>query len=157
MKYHPQLRSPRELAGEVWDDYVDLNYWYLDKLLFSGPLVSGATLTLTYAAIGALSGQYLGAAFGMPAAGRRWGAMKGIHTLRYLQLQSMYHLHTNRSFYVPLAATIVGGQELQTTLHSNIGMDRGPVHGSYTNPMAGSSDDEVYYPFKGFIDWLVFW
>ena len=151
MKYNPRLRSPRELAGEIWDDYVDLNYWYLDKLLFSGPLVSGATITLTYAAIGALSGQYLGAAFGMPAAGRRWGAMKGIHTLRYLQLSSMYHLYDHRWSYVPLAASIVGGQELQTTLHSNVGMQRGPVEGTYINPMGGSSD-EAYYPFKGLVD-----
>ncbi len=75
-----------ELAEELWDQYVDLNYWYLNKLIGSGPFVGAATLTGTYAGIGYTSGRFLGSAFGMPAAGGRYGAMKGLHTLRSIQI-----------------------------------------------------------------------
>lgn len=53
-----------------------------------------------------------------------------------------------------VTAAVVLGNELQTTLHSNVGME--PIPGSgggYSNPMGGSGDD-FHYPGKGIIEYL---
>lgn len=50
-------------------------------------------------------------------------------------------------------AGVVMASELQTTLHSNLGMEEIPgSRGGYSNPMGGSS--ETYYPFKGLVDYF---
>ena len=52
-----------------------------------------------------------------------------------------------------IATAAVLGNELQTTLHSNIGMQEIPGSGGgYTNPMGGTG--ETYYPFKGLVDYF---
>lgn len=52
-----------------------------------------------------------------------------------------------------ITAAVVLGNELQTTLHSNLGMQEIPGSGGgYTNPMGGSG--ETYYPFKGLVDYF---
>lgn len=54
---------------------------------------------------------------------------------------------------IGVTAAVVLGNELQTTMHSNVGME--PIPGSgggYSNPMGGS--DDFYYPGKGIIDYI---
>lgn len=45
--------------------------------------------------------------------------------------------------------------ELSKTKISNVSMDPIPgVAGAYSNPMGGSSDNEIYYPGKGILEWI---
>ena len=54
---------------------------------------------------------------------------------------------------VGITAAVIMVNELQTSMHSNLGVQEIPgSQGGYTNPMGGSG--ETYYPFKGLIDWI---
>ena len=117
--------KPKDLLEESWDQYVDVNYWYLENLIGKSPLHTQITLAATYAGIGYLSGRRLGAAFGLPAgAAGRAGAMKGLHTLRSLQLSVLYSAASRANIATALGLQLIylTGKDISYTIAGDKGV-----------------------------------
>ena len=62
--------------------------------------------------------------------------------------------------YVVVGAGIyVTGKEVNRVLTENLGMSEVGHTGSqaYTHPFEGGSNDEIYYPGKSLVDWVLSW
>ncbi len=134
-----RYRSPREVADYYADNVNDMSSWYIDRMLYSGPISTYGMIGLTFYGAGFLAGKYIAGT----GVGGRVGAMAAGAVWRDMQVGAFFYAarHASTLAIIPSAIAANEVMKLPSTIYQGT-VDTSEIgySGSGAYSITGGSD-----------------